>query len=106
MIGVKHLGGDEWMVTVEASVMTHHRVRVTKADLARFAEGRTAEELVQASFQFLLEREPNTSILATFDLPLIGRYFPEYEQDISAKSTCLQSRANLLFVFREIATDE
>jgi hypothetical protein len=34
------------------------------------------------SFRFLLEREPNTSILPSFDLPLIGGYFPEYEQEI------------------------
>jgi len=65
--------------------MTHHRVRVSKADLARFSQGRTAEKLLQASFQFLLEREPNTSILSSFDLPVIGQYFPEYEQDIRAR---------------------
>lgn len=34
------------------------------------------------SFRFLLEREPNTSILSSFDLPVIGRYFPEYEREI------------------------
>jgi hypothetical protein len=31
----------------------------------------------------LLEREGNTSILTSFDLPLIGTYFPEYEQEIT-----------------------
>lgn len=85
MIGVKHLSGDDWAVTVQGAVKTHHRVRVTRTDLARFAEGRSAEELLQASFQFLLEREPNTSILTSFDLPLIGQYFPEYEQEIRAR---------------------
>lgn len=85
MIGVKHLAGDEWAVRVQGTVVTHHRVRVTQADLARFSEGRSSEQLLEASFQFLLEREPNTSILASFDLPLISRYFPEYEQDIRAR---------------------
>ena len=33
---------------------------------------------------FLLAREPRESILGRFDLPLIGRYFPEYEREISA----------------------
>jgi hypothetical protein len=33
-------------------------------------------------FQFLLERESNTSILRSFDLPVIGQYFPEYERVI------------------------
>lgn len=82
MITVKHLAGDEWQVTVKAGVTTHHRVRVTTAELDRFAEGRTAEELLRESFRFLLEREPNTSILDSFDLPIIGGYFPEYEREI------------------------
>ena len=85
MITVQHLAGDEWNVTVQGTTVTGHRVRVTKADLARFPEGRTPEELLQASFEFLLEREPNTSILRSFDLPLIGSYFPEYEQEIRSR---------------------
>ena len=85
MIVVEHLSGDEWMVSVQGSVMTQHRVRVTKADLARFSEGRTPEELLRTSFQFLLEREPNTSILASFNLPVIGHYFPEYEHEIRTR---------------------
>lgn len=82
MITVKHLAGDEWQVTVKAGVTTQHRVRVTASDLDRFAEARTTEELLRESFRFLLERESNTSILDSFDLPLIGRYFPEYEREI------------------------
>ena len=85
MIAVKHAAGEEWVVTVQGTVTTHHRVRVTKADLNRLAEGRTTEELLRASFRFLLEREPNTSILGSFDLPLIGHYFPEYETEIRAQ---------------------
>ena len=49
----------------------------------KLAGGRvTAETLVEKSFEFLLEREPNTSILRRFDLPVIQSYFPEYEQTI------------------------
>ena len=33
-------------------------------------------------FEFLLARESNTSILSRFDLPVISRYFPEYESKI------------------------
>ena len=40
------------------------------------------EKLVEKSFEFLLERESNTSILRSFDLPVIQRYFPEYERTI------------------------
>jgi len=60
-------------------------VRVAASDLQRLAHGRSAEELLAKSFEFLLEREPNTSILSSFDLPVIGRYFPEYEQEISRR---------------------
>ena len=85
MIEVKHSAGDEWVVSVRGAVITHHRVRVTETDLARFSEGRSAEELLQESFRFLLEREANTSILSSFELPLIGRYFPEYEREVRAR---------------------
>jgi hypothetical protein len=37
---------------------------------------------VSRSFDFLLERESNTSILRHFDLRVIGHYFPEYERVI------------------------
>jgi hypothetical protein len=85
MIDVKHSTGDEWLVCVRSGVTTNHRVRVTKQDLERFAPGRSAEELLKESFRFLLEREPNSSILSAFDLPVIGRYFPEYERDICTR---------------------
>ena len=82
MIALKHLGGDEWEITVKADLTTHHRVRVTKSDLERLGGGASAEDLLRESFRFLLERESNTSILHSFDLPVIGSYFPEYETDI------------------------
>lgn len=41
--------------------------------------------LVQTSFEFLLEREAKESILRTFELPVIGRYFPEYEAQIKKR---------------------
>jgi hypothetical protein len=62
---------------------SRHRVLVSKADLARLAPADEGpEELVRRSFEFLLQREPKESILATFELPLIGRYFPEYERSV------------------------
>ena len=62
---------------------TRHEVTVTTADLSNLAPGAVdPEDLVRRSFEFLLELEPKSSILARFDLPLIGRYFPEYERTI------------------------
>ena len=58
---------------------TRHTVRVSDQDLRRWGRGRSVETLVRDSFTFLLEREPKESILREFDLPVIKRYFPEYE---------------------------
>jgi hypothetical protein len=33
----------------------------------------------------MLEREPRESILREFELPVIGRYFPEYEREIQRR---------------------
>jgi len=40
------------------------------------------EELIIASFKFLLDREPAEQILFKFNLQIIKKYFPEYEQEI------------------------
>lgn len=80
--------GDGWecMVTVRNGGETRHRVRASRTDLARLAPGASdPEDLVRASFAFLLEREPKDSILREFDLIVIGRYFPEYEREIERR---------------------
>ncbi|HID87399.1 MAG TPA: hypothetical protein EYP55_08485 [Anaerolineae bacterium] len=83
---VKSDRGDryEFQVTVrERGEETRHRVSLRKADHERLAGGRASPEaLVTESFRFLLEREPKESILRSFDLTVIGRYFPEYEREI------------------------
>ena len=81
--------GDSWtcFVTVTGGgTETHHAVTLTAADLARLAPGgEHPDDLVRRSFEFLLAREPKASILATFDLPVIGRYFPDYEAAITRR---------------------
>ena len=62
---------------------TRHTVFVSQEALAQLAPGHyDPEELVTASFVFLLEREPRESILRRFELPVIERYFPGYEAQI------------------------
>ncbi len=74
-------------VTVQNGGMTRHRVRVSRSDLARLAPGAPdPEDLVRASFRFLLEREPKESIRPSFDLTVIGRYFPDYEREIRGRT--------------------
>ena len=68
---------------VEGGSSTSHRVAVAAADLARLDPGSAdPTDLVRRSFAFLLAREPKESILRTFELTVIGRYFPDWERSI------------------------
>ena len=51
--------------------------------MERWSRGRPVEQLVEESFDFLLQREPKESILSEFDLSVISRYFPDYERAIT-----------------------
>ncbi|HEX5826607.1 MAG TPA: hypothetical protein VFY23_03745 [Candidatus Limnocylindrales bacterium] len=78
-------GGWSCTATIDddAGPPSTHDISVSPDDLGRLAP--TAAEptdLVRRSLEFLLEREPRGSILSRFDLPVIGRYFPEYERTI------------------------
>jgi hypothetical protein len=77
---------DGWTCTVRVDekgrTVSEHSVTVTKADKQRFAPHSTVEDLVTRSFEFLLEREPPTSILRAFALPDIERYFPDFSRAI------------------------
>jgi len=79
-IEVKEIG-EAYQVTVrEGSSQTTHRVRVPDSLYQKLTQGKISKaECVKASFQFLLERESKESILSQFDLPVISRYFPEFE---------------------------
>ena len=88
VIEVRYISPDEYEVKVGGTTATVHRVTLRDADRQRLGGGDIpAEQLIEESFRFLLEREPNTSILRTFDLPVIGRYFPEYESEIRKRLT-------------------
>lgn len=83
MITVRKIDDTTFQVTVSGRKVTKHRVTVNPSYHEKLTGGLvTAEMLVEKSFEFLLERESNTSILSAFDLPVIGRYFPEYESTI------------------------
>jgi hypothetical protein len=83
MISVRKINDETFEVSVAGKTPTKHRVTVPAAERQRLAgDGTGAERLIVESFRFLLDREPNTSILASFDLPVIGRYFPEYGDEM------------------------
>jgi len=84
---LNHNGGYAFQVTIrEGGGATHHEVTLRGADYERFTGGKASPEaLVSESFRFLLEREPKEAILDTFDLSVIGRYFPEYRREIAQR---------------------
>jgi hypothetical protein len=61
---------------------TRHAVTFAAADFSRLGNGATPERVIKAAFAFLLEREPKESILSSFDLSVIARYFPEFEREL------------------------
>ena len=73
------------VIVQEGDSRTTHDVTVTDQHVVRYAPGATAERLLEASFEFLLEREPKEAILPRFDLSVIERYFPEYAHTISGR---------------------
>ncbi|MFQ5579913.1 MAG: hypothetical protein ACE5FZ_04815 [Nitrospiria bacterium] len=82
-ISVRAVDGTTFEVRVEGASTTTHYVVLSQYYYQSLSNGRVSPEiLIEASFRFLLERESNTSILPRFDLPLISRYFPEYEKTI------------------------
>jgi hypothetical protein len=62
---------------------TRHSVTMSQQACARLAAGAGApEQLVEAAFGFLLDREPKEAILSHFDITVISRYFPEFEREL------------------------
>ena len=86
MIHVEEISKTSFKVTVDDATTTVHWVTLTPEDYLDLTDGRVShKQLVAMSFEFLLEREPNTSILRQFELPAIARYFPEYPEEIQER---------------------
>jgi hypothetical protein len=69
----------------EKETRSQHLVTLDDAYYHLLTQGKiTKEDLIRKSFQFLLERESKESILRSFNLQMIKRYFPEYEEEMSS----------------------
>ena len=86
-IDVERVDDKTFRVTVgDGGGRTTHMVTVDRAYYQRLTGGAVVpEELVRRSFEFLLEREPKESILSSFTLAVISRYFSEYEGEITRR---------------------
>jgi hypothetical protein len=86
-IEITSMGGNEFGVQVrEGEMETSHQVRVPEALLEDLQLSEDDSEIVvRESFEFLLEREPASSILPEFSLDEISKYFPEYSEELSRR---------------------
>jgi hypothetical protein len=87
MIEVRRTGeGDPLafeVVVREGGGETRHRVTMASETCERLSAGRhPPEACLEAAFRFLLDREPKESILGSFDVSVISRYFPEFEREL------------------------
>jgi hypothetical protein len=71
------------VVIREGKGETRHHVTMSQETCGRLTAGKhTPERCLEAAFRFLLDREPKESILSRFDVTVISRYFPEFEQEL------------------------
>ncbi len=83
---ITELSKDKFEITVNANQITKHVVYVTDEMYFKLTKNKISKkELLIFSFNFLLEREINTSILSSFDLTVISKYFPEYTKKVNYK---------------------
>ena len=79
-IAIKKISEDKFEVTVSSTTTTKHIVTQSNELHYKLTKGKvTKKELLDFSFKFLLEREPNQSILPSFELRVISQYFTEFE---------------------------
>ena len=82
-VSIKKLSDDVFEVTVAKTSTTTHTVTVTDQSLSDLSDSNvTKTQLLEFSFKFLIEREPNTSILSSFDINVISRYFSDYKDEV------------------------
>ena len=83
-ITVTPTGTVTYKVTVtDEESSSEHIVTVDPDDGVRYGVGLNILKLVEASFRFLLDREPKESILGRFELRVIPKYFPEFKARIA-----------------------
>ena len=82
-IFIKELLDNKFEITVNKRIITKHIVILTNEYHDSLTKKKISKKkLLEYSFQFLMKKEPNTSILSFFELNIISKYFPEYEKEI------------------------
>jgi hypothetical protein len=85
-IDVTERGGAYHVTVRDGSSETKHEVGIPGDYMTRLGLAHVdGAALVVESFYFLLEREPKESIMRSFELSIIERYFPEYPDEIKRR---------------------
>ena len=83
MISVESIDNNSFKVSVTKNFPTEHIVLLNDRFHQDVSNNKlTKTELITHSFEFLLKRESNQSILKKFNLEVISQYFPEYINEI------------------------
>ena len=83
MITIESINQNSFKVTVNKQSTTEHLVLLNDNFYQSITNGKiTRKDLIIKSFEFLLLRESNQSILKEFNLEVINQYFPEYNNEI------------------------
>ncbi len=71
------------VIVREGKSETLHHVTMSRETCDELTAGKyTPERCLEAAFHFLLDREPKESIMRSFDVTVISRYFPEFQQEL------------------------
>lgn len=83
MITIESINQNSFKVIVNKESTTEHIVLLNDNFYQNITNGKiTKKDLIIKSFEFLLLRESNQSILKEFNLEVINQYFPEYNNEI------------------------
>ena len=87
---IKELSDNKFEIIINRKLRTKHIVILTDEYHDILTKKKISKKkLLEYSFYYLLDREPNTSILSSFELNIISKYFPEYENEI--KNICTKN---------------
>lgn len=85
-IKVSKISKDKFKVEINENEKSQYKVTLDSGYYQKLTNRRISKEkLIEKSFEFLLKREPKESILSSFNLRLINKYFPEFEQEIKMR---------------------
>ena len=89
-IFIKELPDNKFEISVNKKLITKHTVLLTDEYYDILTKKKVSKKkLLEYSFHFLLDRESNSSILSFFELNIISKYFPEYEDEM--KNICTKN---------------